>query len=228
MDSHASCFARVTLDGRDKPSDLFCFTKPTDSGMRLMILEVGVPKSDQKTAFKQQASLGIEAADFPVSMLPDNKYGSVFIITKMGFLLLYELQSGKRIFGERVSQYTMFASVEHLGDEGGIMTIDQSGRVAHLHIDPAKVITYITGTLKDLTLGIDMARRYKLEAGAGGIFQEQFQSLLQAGQHQEAMQLAATSPGGTLRTLETINAFKQIGRAVQQECRDRSRMPSSA
>lgn len=204
MDSHAACFARITLDGRTKPSDLFCFTKPTDTGMRLMVLEVGIPKSEQKTAFKHQAQLSIEASDFPVAMLPDNKYGSVFIITKQGFLLLYELQSGKRIFGEKISHHTMFASVENT-DDGGIVTVDQSGRVAELSIDPAKVVKYITAVLKDLEFGVQMARRYKL-GGAEDFLHEQFQALLQSGRSEEAMNLAATSP--SLRTIETINAFR--------------------
>jgi clathrin heavy chain len=55
-----------------------------------------------------------------------------------------------------------------------------------------------------------MARRYNLP-GAGDIFKSQFTRLMQASRLEEAMQLAATSPQGILRTVDTINALKQHG-----------------
>jgi len=193
MDSHAATFARVTLDGKDAPSDLFCFTKPTDGGMRLMILEVG--GRDQKAAFKQQAMIAVDAADFPVSMLPDDRHGTLFIITKQGLLFLYEIQSGKRLFGDKISQFTMFASVESSKDEGGVVTVDQKGRVAHLYIDRDNIVDYVTSGLGEFDLGVAMARRYNLP-GAGGLFKAQFDRFLASGQFQEAMDLAISSPQG--------------------------------
>jgi len=35
MDAHAACFATVTIDGRSTPSNLFCFTKQTDQGLKV-------------------------------------------------------------------------------------------------------------------------------------------------------------------------------------------------
>jgi len=55
-----------------------------------------------------------------------------------------------------------------------------------------------------------MARRYDLE-GAADIFKKQFANLMSAGKYDLAMEWAATAPKGVLRTLETINAFKQAG-----------------
>jgi len=46
----------------------------------LNIIEVGVAKD---IAFKQQAKIALQGPDFPVSMLPDNKHGVVFILTKV-------------------------------------------------------------------------------------------------------------------------------------------------
>jgi clathrin heavy chain len=79
MDSHAACFAYVTIDGRAAPSNLFCFTKVTPQGPRLNIIEVGVEK---EAAFTQSCAIKMEPGDFPVSMLPHNKHGCVFLLTK--------------------------------------------------------------------------------------------------------------------------------------------------
>ena len=54
-----------------------------------------------------------------------------------------------------------------------------------------------------------MAKRHNLP-GAEGIFKQQFQRLMQAGRTEEAMELAAGSPQGILRNLETIQQLKQI------------------
>jgi clathrin heavy chain len=115
MDAHAACFASIQIDGRESKSNLFCFTTKNASGSRLNIIEVGVPK-DQ--AFNKSAVMQYDEKDFPVAMLPDNTHGCVFIITKAGLLFLYEIQSGKMIFGQKASQNTMFASVEHDGAQG--------------------------------------------------------------------------------------------------------------
>jgi clathrin heavy chain len=89
MDAHAACFANITVDGRSAPSTLFCFTKTTPEGPRLNIIEVGVPKAQ---AFTQSATMRFQAGDFPVGMLPDNKHGILFVVSKMGYLFMFEIQ----------------------------------------------------------------------------------------------------------------------------------------
>lgn len=138
MNSHAACFASITVDGRDKPSNLFCFTQKSDAGAKLNIIEVGVDKSK---AFKQSAAMKFNGADFPVAMLPDNDHGVVFVISKAGVLFVYELQSGTCIFAQQASRATMFVSTQH--EDGGVVTVDQSGRVAHFSIDEQNVVPYI-------------------------------------------------------------------------------------
>jgi clathrin heavy chain len=208
MDSHAACFATVTIDGRAAPSNLFCFTKVTAAGPRLNIIEVGVEK-DQ--AFTQSCAIKMEAGDFPVSMLPHNKHGCVFLITKNGLLYVYEIQSGKCLFAQKVSPVTMFVSCEVDPDQkGGVVAIDQKGRAAHWYVDEAQLVNYIAGVMNDLELAVQMARRFNL-TGGGSLFTELFKRQMAAGQIEQAMNLAATSPRDVLRTLDTINALKAAG-----------------
>lgn len=44
-------------------------------------------------------------------MICDEKHGTLFMLTKAGYLYLFEIQSGKCLFAKRISQATMFASV---------------------------------------------------------------------------------------------------------------------
>jgi len=204
MDSPAACFATVTVDGRDAPSNLFCFTRRTDNGTDLSILEVGVPK-DQ--AFKISTPMNFQGQDFPVSMLADNKNGVLFVVSKAGMLFMYEIQSGKQIFGQQASKVTMFANCNH--EDNGIVSIDQNGRMSHFYVDDKNIVSYICHTLGDFDLGIAMAKRNNLP-GAENLFKEQFARLMQSGRVQEAMELAAASPQNSLRTAETIQLFKTL------------------
>lgn len=204
MDAHSACFASVKLDGRDAPSNLFCFTSIKDDDAKLNIIEVGVPREQ---AFKQSARMKFQGADFPVAMLPDNKYGCVFVISKAGLLYLYEIQSGKCLFAQKASQNTMFASCPH--SDGGIVTVDQVGAVRRFSIDEANLVPYVSDTLQDSEWAVQLAKRYNLD-GAGPLFAKYFASLMQQQRYQEAMELASDSPKGVLRTVDTINQFKAL------------------
>jgi clathrin heavy chain len=92
---------------------------------------------------------------------------------------------------------------------GGVMAVDQTGRVSHFFVDDKNIVSYICNNLNDYDLGVSMAKRYNLP-GAEGIFKQQFQRLTSAGRHEEAMELAASSPQGILRNAETIQLLKQL------------------
>ena len=122
-------------------------------------------------------------------------------------LFMYEIQSGKQIFGQQASKVTMFANANH--EEAGIVSVDQNGRLSHFFVDEKNVVHYICQVLNDYELGIQMAKRYNLP-GAENLFAEQFNRLMAQGRHQDAMELAAASPQGVLRTADTINQFKAL------------------
>jgi len=206
MDAHAACFSTITVDGRESESNLFCFTKSTAEGPRLNIIEVGVPK---EKAFTKSAVMRFQPNDFPVSMLPDNKHGMVYVLSKAGWLSVFEIQSGKMVFTNQASQATMFASCVYGGTEGGLVAVDQKGRVMHFYVDDKNIVNYICTVMNDLELGIQLAKRFNL-GGAERFFKEQFTRLMGAQRTQEAMELAASSPQGILRTVETINALKAV------------------
>ena len=138
------------------------------AGPRLNIIEVGVPK-DQ--AFNKSAAMQYDDKDFPVALLPDNQHGVLFCLTKAGLLFMFEIQSGKVIFAQKASANTMFASVEGEAPVGGVMAVDQTGRVSHFFVDEKNIVPYICNQLNDYELGVQMAKRHNLP-GAEGIFKQ--------------------------------------------------------
>ena len=50
--------------------------------------------------------------DFPVAMQVSTKHGIVFLVTKYGFIHLYDLESGARVYMNRISGETIFVTAE--------------------------------------------------------------------------------------------------------------------
>jgi hypothetical protein len=65
----------------------------------------------------------------------------------------------------------MFASVEGEAPVGGVMAVDQTGRVSHFFVDEKNIVPYICNQLNDYELGVQMAKRHNLP-GAEGIFKQ--------------------------------------------------------
>jgi len=168
------------------------------------IIEVGV-----RSGFTRSTVVPLQPRDFPRAMTPDDKFGFIFVVTKLGYLYVVEVQSGKNVYGQKFSQSTLFAQVESDGPEGGIVTIEPSGRVRHFFVDTEKIVPYLCTELKDVDLAIALAKRHDMP-GVGQMFKQQFDCRLQDGRHQEALELAASSPHGVLRTKETIDALQNI------------------
>lgn len=67
------------------------------------------------------------------------KYGMLFIITKFGFLHLYELTSGQNIFRTRVSNDSIFVGTKKSTTDG-VLVISKSGSLLALDIDENTII----------------------------------------------------------------------------------------
>jgi len=204
MPSHAACFAQITLDGRSAPSNLICFTT---NGPVLQILELDPPSKD--VAFKKKVPLQFKQADdFPVSIHSDDKNGTLFILTHKGLLIAVEITTAKVFFANQTSK--MIAScVNKYQEDGGIVTVDGTGRVGQFFLEKKNVVKFICETLNDLQTGLKMATRYNLP-GADQYIEKQFNVLMNSQRYEEAMKMTARSPQGALRTVQTMRSFKQL------------------
>lgn len=156
MDALAACFASVVVDGRSVPSTLFCFTKHHEQGLKVTAIEVGVPKEH---AFTQSGIVKLPPGDFPVGMLSDARNGMIFLVTKLGILAMVDVQSGQCVYSTQASANTMFLQIESEAPEGGIVTVDQTGRVVHHFVDEQRLLAYVNDILGNSELAAAMARR---------------------------------------------------------------------
>lgn len=147
--------------------------------------------------------------DFPVSIVVSTKYPSiVYLMTKMGYLHLYDLETAKCIYMNRVSDTTVFALVPHEAS-GGVMGVNRKGQVLLMSVHADHVVPYVRAKLGDEELAAGLASRNGFKGAERG-FDESFEDAMEDGEYQKAAQLAADSPGGFLRTMDTIERFRAL------------------
>ncbi|ETO04402.1 clathrin heavy chain [Reticulomyxa filosa] len=108
MNAHGGCFAEVTLSGRDSPSTLFCFTRSDGENKKL--------KKQQKKILMKYTFCNvfvdggwaecneINSNDFIVSIASSAKYRCLYAFTQAGFILLFDISTGKCLFNKQVSK----------------------------------------------------------------------------------------------------------------------------
>ncbi|XP_018326651.1 clathrin heavy chain [Agrilus planipennis] len=211
IEGHAASFATFKMEGNPKPSTLFCFAVRTVQGGKLHIIEVGqspqgnqpFPKKTVDVFFPPEAQ-----NDFPVAMQVSTKYDVIYLITKYGYIHLYDIETGTCIYMNRISSDTIFVTAPH-ETTGGIIGVNRRGQVLSVTIDEDNLIKYVNTVLHNADLALRLAVRNNL-AGAEDLFVSKFQTLFQSGQYAEAAKVAANAPKGILRTPSTIQMFQQV------------------
>lgn len=141
-------------------------------------------------------------------MQVSKRYKIIYLITKYGFIHLYDLETGTCIYMNRISGETIFVTAEH-ESTSGIIGVNRKGQVLSVTVDDDMIIPYILNTLNNPELAIKLASRADLP-GADDLYLRQFQQLFMSGQYPEAAKIAANSPRGILRTPGTIEQFKGV------------------
>ncbi|XP_022902707.1 clathrin heavy chain [Onthophagus taurus] len=211
IEGHAASFATFKMDGNPEPSTLFCFAVRTTTGGKLHIIEVGqsptgnqpFPKKTVDVFFPPEAQ-----NDFPVAMQVSSKYDVIYLITKYGYIHLYDIETGTCIYMNRISSETIFVTAPH-DSTGGIIGVNRRGQVLSVSVDEDNIIRYINTALHNPDLALRLAVRNNL-AGAEELFVNKFQMLFQNAQYAEAAKVAANAPKGILRTPQTIQMFQQV------------------
>ncbi|POM79354.1 Clathrin heavy chain, partial [Phytophthora palmivora] len=78
-------------------------------------------------------------ADFPVSMLVSPSDDIVYMITKMGYLFLFDAHSGKPVYRARVSQDTTFVTCLESKSKG-MLGITRRGQLLQFAINKTKLV----------------------------------------------------------------------------------------
>ncbi|KAJ5389520.1 clathrin heavy chain [Penicillium cataractarum] len=215
IEGHAAAFADINVEGSPLPHHLFTFAVRTQTGAKLQIAEIDHqepnPRFQKKAVevyFPQEA-----VNDFPVAMQVSTKYDIVYLVTKYGFIHLYDLETGTCIFMNRISSETIFTTASDT-DGAGLVGVNRKGQVLSVSVDENTVIDYLMNNPAMSSLAVKLASRAGLP-GADHLYQQQFDTLVNAGNFAEAAKVAANSPRGFLRTPETINRFKNAPQTGQ-------------
>ena len=209
IEGHAAAFGTIHLEGAPADTRVFTFAVRTAAGAKLHVVEIDhqqgnppFPKKAVDVFFPPEAT-----NDFPVSMQVSQKYSIIYLVTKYGFIHLYDLETGSCIFMNRISNETIFTTCSD-SESSGIVGINRKGQVLAVSVDENVIIPYLLQNPANSGLAVKLASRAGL-AGADDLYQQQFEQLCNQGNWAEAAKIAANSPRGFLRTLNTIERFKR-------------------
>jgi clathrin heavy chain len=148
LQGHAAAFATLKLTGREDAQVMMFHQKEADSQEppKLYIREVGrdpakgAPFGIQPTVIPIPPDAG---ADFPVSLAVDQKDEIAFMLTKLGFVYLFDMHSGKTIYRAKITQDTVFVTCpQH--STGAIFGITvRKGQVFRLQLNGPALVPYI-------------------------------------------------------------------------------------
>uniref|UniRef100_A0A646QDZ5 Clathrin heavy chain n=2 Tax=Scolopendridae TaxID=41363 RepID=A0A646QDZ5_9MYRI len=211
IEGHAAAFAQFKMEGNPELSTLFSFAVRSAQGGKLHIIEVGQPPAGNQPFPKKAVDVFFppEAQnDFPVAMQVSQKHDVIYLITKYGYIHLYDIESGVCIYMNRISSDTIFVTAAHEATSG-IIGVNRKGQVLSVSVDEENIIAYINNVLQNPDLALRIAVRNNL-AGAEELFVRKFNTLFASGQYSEAAKVAANAPKGILRTPQTIARFQSV------------------
>lgn len=210
IEGHAAAFAELKTEGAPNVTKLFTFSVRTAQGAKLHVVEVDHPAGNppfQKKAV--DVYFPAEAVnDFPVAMQVSSRFSIIYLVTKYGFIHLYDLETGTCIFMNRISSETIFTTAPQ-DSNSGIIAVNRKGQVLSVSVDESQIIPYLLQNPANSQLAINLASRAGL-AGADDLYQQQFNQLMLQNNYVEAAKVAANSPRGFLRTPQTIDKFKAV------------------
>ncbi|CAF2929073.1 unnamed protein product [Rotaria sp. Silwood2] len=211
IEGHAAAFTQFKVNGNKKPSTLFSFAVRGPQGGKLHIIEVGTPPPDNQPFQKKAIDVQFPAEapnDFPVAMQTSSKHGVIYLVTKYGYIHMFDIETGTLIYMNRISADTMFVTAPY-EPTSGIIAVNRKGQVLSVSVDEDNVVSYIQSVLGNAELAYKMSARCNLP-GADQLFLARFSQLFQSGNYSEAAKVAATAPRGILRTQQTIQQFQTV------------------
>lgn len=209
IEGHVCKFGFVKLADAIQPTKVFCVGNKNAQGQgNLHIIEIdhvdGNPEFTKKSVdifFPPDAT-----NDFPISLQTSDKYGIIYILTKYGFIHLYDIETGSNLFVNRITADPVFTAAPY-NNGTGIITINKSGQVLTVELSREKIIPYVLEKLSNVPLALALSSRGGFP-GAERLFVQQFQNYLNQGDYANAAKVAASSE--QLRTQDTINKLKHI------------------
>ena len=148
------------------------------------------------------------------------KHGVVYLITKYGYVHLYDIETGVCIYMNRISAETIFVTAPH-EPANGIIGVNRKGQVLSVSLDEENIINYINSNLQNPDLALRFAVRNNL-SGADELFIRKFNTCFGNGQYSDAAKVICQLSifFGRIRVSFAILCFSQIPDCCQRPQRN--------
>ncbi|XP_063447772.1 uncharacterized protein LOC134727324 [Mytilus trossulus] len=141
FDSHTATFTSLTVDNNPAPSVLLLYAVQEDYGGKLHIQEVGQPCHGNQPFTTRIVDVDFtDKDDFPIAIEVNIKHRVAFLITQMGYVHLYMIETGRLIYTMSISDSTVFVTARH---EKGFLAVNQVGWVMSVDIKEDKLKSYL-------------------------------------------------------------------------------------
>lgn len=206
LDGHSGCFGRLNLDDlSQEPLRYFSFAERKAGVSKLYVMDIYSQRGEGRpNPFKATCEFSCEATDLPIAQYHSSRFGLIFLVTKSGVAMIFDIKTAQRIISERISNDGVFVSVANRRS-GGVLLLNRKGHLIHVRINEALLIAHVQMTQSDAALSL--ARRYGYPA-AEDYLTQLFRHHIQNQNYKTAARIASISKGGSLRTQATINMFK--------------------
>ncbi len=159
LESHAASFASFQVAGNETPSLLIAFaTKSISAGQltsKLHVIELGAQPG--KPGFsKKQADLFFPpdfADDFPVAMQISAKYKLIYVITKLGLLFVYDLETATAVYRNRISPDPIFLTTD-APSVGGFYAMNRRGQVLLASVNEATIVPFVSNQVLNCLMDV--------------------------------------------------------------------------
>jgi len=218
LEGHAGSFGNVMVDDSGTPAGVISFVERKAGTLQTKLHIMDVTKARGEgipTPFKVQQEVAMPpeaASDFAVSLHLSEKHGVIFMMTKAGYMFMFDVATASMLVRTRVSTDTIFIGTTNLST-GGALFVNKKGCVMSVKVNEAVIINYVMNNLSHLPNRVDiaftMAKRFGLP-GADELFQRQFTTSFASGDYKAAAQIVGQCKSGLLRTQATIGQFKGV------------------
>ena len=223
LQAHYGCFGKVKVHNETHESVLFAYAeRPKETGAnKVTISEIGNPPAGVTTKFRVQFDLQYpqaSGADFPIFMAFAGKYGLLYILTRSGTIFIYEVSTGQKVLASRISDAMIITAALNTQTDG-LLILNKNGNISKIDIEPSLLVDFIKQYCTHIPDASGVAMNLAIRNGLPGAeqyFVQRFNTFMMNGQHKEAAEVVAVSPGTILRNKETIEKFKALPKQPNQ------------
>ncbi|KAL3125024.1 hypothetical protein niasHT_000629 [Heterodera trifolii] len=166
FEGHTACFTQFKAENNSKPISLFIYAMCSKNGVgKLHIVQLSETQKGNQPYQSKTDDFHFhtdETDDFPVA-IQSSKSGLLYLFTKLGYVHLFDIETGTKICNTRISDKAVLLSTE-LKEDDGVICIDGSGKVISVGLDKSAIIPFILKHHKNTELALKFASRYNLDA----------------------------------------------------------------